>query len=414
LVFFLILPVAFVRLWIRGKSQAAYRKRWAERIGRVDFAASDKPRLWFHTVSVGEFIATRPLIERYLATGSYRIFITTTTPTGSERVRASFGEQVDHCYLPYDIGIFLSRLIKAVKPCGLVSMETEIWPNLFHACNKNNIPIILGNARLSEKSARGYRRFGRFTQSTLNYLHTAVIQNKEDAQRFRELGLSESKITVSGNIKFDLYIDTATQSEAKILHAQITDNGKHPILIAASTHRGEDEQILAAYTQVKTRVPSLKLILVPRHPERFDEVGLLCEQSQFTVSRRSEQKLDACDILLGDTMGELLTLLGAADIAFIGGSLIENGGHNYIEPAAWSLPILSGPSYFNFAEVVALLKSEDAINIVRDADDLASKVVHLLEHPDIANAQGARAKAVADLNRGATEQLIQAIDRALA
>jgi len=273
--------------------------------------------------------------------------------------------------------------------------------------------VLLCNARLSEKSANGYKSLGEFTRNTLNHLHHALVQNDEDAERFKLIGLDENKISVTGNIKFDLTIDTERKIQAKELKAQLSNNGQHPIFIAASTHHGEDEQILSAFKTLKKQHPGLTLVIVPRHPERFDSVAELIEQAGWTCLRRSRDEMQACDVMLGDTMGELLVLLGAADIAFVGGSLIDNGGHNYIEPAAWSLPVLSGPSYFNFAEVVSLLYKKDAISILPNADALAKKVSILLNDSELAKEMGERGKHVAEQNRGATARLIQAIDATL-
>lgn len=409
ILFSILLPFIFIKLWRRGSAQAAYRKRWRERLGLAKFESSAVPRLWFHTVSVGEFIATRPLIERFLKDGHYRILITTMTPTGSEQVIATFGEQVDHCYLPYDLPIFIATLISRAQPRMLISMETEIWPNLFHICKQKDIPVLLANARLSEKSARGYRKLASLTRQTLDTLSAGIIQSEADASRFRELGLAREKITVSGNIKFDLDISDDTRDAAQKLKATLSDKESRPVFIAASTHKGEDEQILDAYRKLKQTHSELTLILVPRHPERFESVATLCEAEGWQIGRRSQKHEQPCDILLGDTMGELLTLLGAADVAFIGGSLVENGGHNYIEPAAWGLPILTGPSYFNFAEVMTLLQSREAIDIVNDSDELAQRMDAFLLDPTRAREQGARALHVAEFNRGATERLVKVI-----
>lgn len=409
----LLIPFAFFRLWRKGKKLPAYRERWAERLGKTRKVSNEKPIIWFHTVSVGEFIAARPLIQHYLENGSFEVLITCTTPTGSERIRASFAEKVHHCYLPYDIGIFVNRFLNVFKPAIFICLETELWPNLIHACKKRRIPIVLANARLSEKSARGYAKFSRLTNAMLSGISAAAIQNDEDASRFILLGLDEQKSHSIGNIKFDLELDNELRLNAANLkeHLQQAQNSK--IWIAASTHRGEDEIILAAYTSLKVQHPELKLIIVPRHPERFDDVYQLCLNTGFQTLRRSKGELADFDVLLGDTMGELLLLFGASDFAFIGGSLVENGGHNYIEPAAWALPLLSGPSTYNFRETAKELIEHEALIIANSSEELASEIHDLLTNPERFKQMGESARMVAEKNRGALARLINLIDQTI-
>ncbi len=417
LLFYLLLPLMFMRLWRRGASLPAYRQRWAERLGLSLGARPHKPVLWFHTVSVGEFIAAKGIIGHYLEREDLEILITTTTPTGSERVHAAFEGRVLHCYLPYDLPGALRRFLKHFQPQAFVCLETELWPNLLHACASRDIPVILANARLSEKSAAGYRRFKGLTRGMLSAITEAAIQNSEDAQRFIELGLPETRCHVSGNIKFDLKLSDALIAEARQLHTQLSDHDQHTVWIAASTHKGEDELILDAFLTLRETHPNTRLLLVPRHPERFDSVVALSESrgsvQGLTVHRRSLYAGEPFDILVGDTMGELLLLLGASDIAFIGGSLVDNGGHNYIEPAAWAMPILSGPSTFNFREIAAELIQQEALTLVSGADALAEQVARLSAAPQAAAAMGARAKQVAERNRGASLRLFTLIDRHL-
>ncbi len=410
ILFFLLTPLIFFRLWKKGAKLPAYRERWQERRGKVPALHSQKQVIWFHTVSVGEFIAAIPLIKHYINNDAYDVVVTTMTPTGSERVSSTFSNSVYHCYLPYDLPVFINRFLEATKPSVFVCLETELWPNLIHSVKKKNIPILLANARMSEKSAKGYRKFSALTAPMLNAISLGAIQNQEDANRLIELGLQANKTRVIGNIKFDLSIDQEIIKTAEELKSRISDKGTHKIWIAASTHLGEDEYILDAFTELKKNNPTLRLLLVPRHPERFNTVFEQCNQTGFKTSRRSENTPDNFDILLCDTMGELLMLFGTADIAFVGGSLVENGGHNYIEPAAWALPILSGPSTFNFRETAQELIDLNALEIVRDSNEIVQSIQTLINDDSLAAEKGQKAKEMADKNRGALSKLINLID----
>lgn len=412
--FYLLIPFVLCRLLWRAVAAPAYAKRWAERFGFFPALATHKKVVWLHTVSVGEFLAALPLIRRLQADDSVQLVITTTTPTGSERVRATLGDSVVHVYAPYDLPDVLARFLRRVKPSLYLVMETELWPNTLAACAKRNIPAVLVNGRLSEKSARGYARFGALTKPMLQNLSCAAIQNSTDAARFVTLGLSDSKTVVTGNIKFDLSLNDELRAQAAALKSQLSDNGRRLVLIAASTHQGEDEIILDAFAQVRASAFELArsavLILVPRHPERFERVGQLCVSRGFSVARRSEQNWDNTNtVLLGNTMGELLLMLGASDIAFVGGSLVPNGGHNFIEPAAWGLPLLSGEHLFNFAEVARLLVDAGALIKVNSAQALAEEFIRLLEDKSLRMETGAAALREALDNRGALDKTLVVI-----
>jgi len=413
--FYLLIPVILIRLLWRSFAAPAYAKRWAERFGIFPALVSERQVIWLHTVSVGEFLAALPLIRRLLAKPELQLVITTTTPTGSERVRAVLGDSVFHVYAPYDLPDVLARFLARVKPSLYMVMETELWPNTLAACAAHKIPALLINGRLSEKSARGYSRFAALTKPMLQNLNGAAIQNSVDAARFVALGLPEAKVRVTGNIKFDLLLTDELRAKAAKLKQQLSLDRSRLVLIAASTHQGEDEIILDAFAQLrKSNQPlakALLLILVPRHPERFDRVGNLCEARGWKTVRRSNDNLSAdMDILLGDTMGELMLLFGASDIAFVGGSLVPNGGHNFIEPAAWGLPLLSGEHVFNFAEVASLLNEADALTTVKDSQHFASAVQELIVNAEARTQQGAAALRVAVENRGALDKTIDVIN----
>lgn len=414
--FYFLLPFILLRLLWRAMAAPAYAKRWAERFGFFSPLVTNKKVVWLHTVSVGEFLAALPLIRRLQADASLQLVITTTTPTGSERVRSALGDSVFHVYAPYDLPDALGRFLRRVKPALFLVMETELWPNTLAACAKRAIPSLLINGRLSERSARGYARFSALTKPMLDDLSLALIQNTVDAQRFIDLGLPKAKAVVTGNIKFDLFLGDELRGQAQQLKQQLSAQGQRPVLIAASTHQGEDEIILDAFAQVRASNSAAAqravLVLVPRHPERFERVGQLCSARGFELARRSEQQWsDSADILLGNTMGELLLMFGASDMAFVGGSLVPNGGHNFIEPAAWGLPLLSGEHLFNFAEVASLMTEAGALVRVSSAAQLAQAFLQLIDDKSERERRGAAALNVALDNRGALDKTCSLIQR---
>ncbi|MDO8342571.1 MAG: lipid IV(A) 3-deoxy-D-manno-octulosonic acid transferase [Cellvibrio sp.] len=413
-IFYVLLPFVLLRLLWRSIASPAYTKRWAERFGFFPLLTTTKRVVWLHTVSVGEFLAALPLIRRLQSDDRLQLVITTTTPTGSERVRATLGDSVVHVYAPYDLPDVLMRFFARINPSLYLVMETELWPNTLALCAQRNIPTLLINGRLSEKSARGYARFGALTKPMLQNLSRAAIQNPTDAARFVALGLPNDHVIVTGNIKFDLSLNDDLRAQAATLKTQLSNNGQRLVLIAASTHQGEDEIILDAFAQVRASsfesVRTAVLVLVPRHPERFERVGQLCASRGFTTTKRSERSWNnQSDILLGNTMGELMLMFGASDIAFVGGSLVPNGGHNFIEPAAWGLPLVSGEHLFNFAEVARLLMDAGALTTVNSAQALADEFIRLLGDESARMESGAAALQVAVDNRGALDKTLLVI-----
>ncbi|MEZ5493281.1 MAG: lipid IV(A) 3-deoxy-D-manno-octulosonic acid transferase [Pseudomonadales bacterium] len=411
----LLLPFILLRLLWRARLAPAYRQRWRERFGLFPAPAFDhsKPVIWLHAVSVGETLAAVPLIKKLQQDHpNWQWVITTTTPTGSDRVRAVFGDTVFHVYAPYDLPIFLRAFLQRTTPALLIVMETELWPNTIHSCRQRNIPVVIANARLSEKSARGYAKFPTLTRNMLHEIHCVAAQQHTDGERFVALGLPREKLFVTGSIKFDLTLDEAVQKKTTALRAQWSQHNTRPVWLAASTHLGEDSVILDTFTQLKKQFSDLLLVIVPRHPERFSTVTAQCESTGLSVQRHSQQltpDMDT-DIIIGDTMGELMAFYGAADIAFVGGSLVPVGGHNLIEPAAWACPIISGPHLFNFSEVETLLRDNNALTIAKNANDMAQHIQQWLTDAPLRTSTGERAKAVADSNRGALNKLCSLID----
>ncbi|MEW9904153.1 lipid IV(A) 3-deoxy-D-manno-octulosonic acid transferase [Pseudomonas putida] len=411
LLFHLGLPLVALRLYLRARKAPAYGQRIAERFA-CKLAPMRQGGIWVHAVSVGESIAAAPMIRALLkAYPDLPITLTCMTPTGSERIRAMFADEprIQHCYLPYDLPWAAGRFLDHVRPRLGIIMETELWPNHIHQCTKRGIPVALANARLSERSARGYARFAGLTGPMLAEMNLIAVQTEVEAERFRSLGARPECVQVTGSIKFDLTIDEQLQPRARALREQWGAEHR-PVWIAASTHEGEDALILEAHRQLLQVHGDALLILVPRHPERFDAVYALC-RDQFATVRRSlgTPVTGQTTVLLGDTMGELLFLYALADIAFVGGSLVATGGHNPLEPAALALPVIMGPHVFNFLEISAMLREAGALQQVDDAEGLAGAVRRLIELPQDARRMGQAGKAVMQANQGALDRLVQAL-----
>jgi 3-deoxy-D-manno-octulosonic-acid transferase len=362
---------------------------------------------------VGETIAAVPLVKRIQADYPDKILvITTTTLTGSERVKSIFSDDVYHFYAPYDLPYSVKRFLKKIHPNLLIIMETELWPNMIHYCSSANISVLIANARMSNKSTRGYQKFPRFTEKMLKQISYVVAQYENDGKNFLKLGLPESKLIVAGNMKFDSSLEDELPDKASKLKDDWSFMGKRKIFLAASTHAGEDEIILEAYKQIKKIYPELLLILVPRHPERFNNVARLCSKNKLNFIRRSDNKKITINdqILLGDTMGELKLFYGLCDVAFVGGSLFPIGGHSLIEPAIWGVPIISGPHLHNFLDVSKLLEDVEGLLICVDSKSMAEIVCGILKDHNKAKQMGNAAQLIAYRHRGALEKTISIIN----
>lgn len=414
LLFHLGLPLVFLRLLWRAWRAPAYSRRIGERFA-IGLPPLEPGGIWVHAVSVGESIAAAPMIRELMKRHpQLPITVTCMTPTGSERIQALFGDTVQHCYLPYDLPWAAARFLDRIRPRLAVVMETELWPNHIHQCARRGIPVALANARLSERSARGYARFARLTAPMLAELSLIAVQTATEAERFRQLGARPESVEVTGSIKFDLSIDPVLLERAAELRTQWGAT-QRPLWIAASTHAGEDEIILTAHRQLLAQHPQALLILVPRHPERFGSVAELCRKAGFATVRRSQGEAVTAqtEVLVGDTMGELLFLYALADIAFVGGSLVPNGGHNLLEPAALGKPVLSGPHLFNFLEIAAQLRDAGALQEVADAGELAAAVDALWRAPGEIERMRSAGLDVLKANQGALEQLLAGLQRLL-
>lgn len=373
---------------------------------------SANPLIWVHAVSVGEVIAATPMIKQLqLKHPDYQFCVTTTTPTGSERVRAAFGDAVLHYYLPYDLPSLITFFIRAIKPRLLIVMETELWPNVIATCADKNIPIVLANGRMSKSSAKGYKKLSLLTAPMLQSIALIAAQSKMDAERFIYLGASRERVKITGSVKFDIAIDDAVYERTSFLRNQL-HCVERKIVIFASTHPGEDEQILPMIRRLYQLYPQFLAVVVPRHPERFHAVEQIARQLNIATVRLSQGQ--ACEsttqMVLGDTMGDMLALYGLADVAFIGGSLIAHGGHNFLEAAAWGLPILTGPSVFNFQEIAKMLGKEGGLKQLHDHFDLERTLQAWLgEELNLADV-GVAAKKVLVNNQGTLSRLLDLID----
>ena len=358
--------------------------------------------IWIHAVSVGETIAISSLVEKLLHQGESILF-TTTTPTGAAQVKQRFEDRVEHRYLPWDLPLFFTLFFKAHSPKLLLIVETEIWPNLLSATSKRKIPILLANARLSEKSCKGYMRFSGLTKQVLNSITVLLAQHEADAKRFKLLGMPENRLVVSGSIKFDIDLPQEQIEVGKAWKAAFA----RKVLVAASTHQGEDKTLLDAWSAIPQDQRPV-LILVPRHPERFDSVHQLAKAYSDNVGKRSlSQAGSSIEIWVGDSLGEMFSYYAAADIAFVGGSFSGTGGHNPLEPAALGLPIIMGPSDYNFRSIISTLKNKGALIQVQDTSELTEHIEALLVQDNHSMSQAGI--QVVENNRGALERLYQQV-----
>ena len=400
LLLYLLTPLVFVRLWQRGRKSPAYRERWGERFGHIA-PLPQAPRIWLHAVSVGEAIAAAPLVRSLLETyPDHAILITSTTPTGSAQVRRLFGDRVEHCYLPYDLPHVLKRFLNRIRPQILIVMETELWPNLYAACHARAIPLLVVNARLSERSFKGYHKIRALIRPALQVAEV-LAQTEADAERFLKLGAPFDQVQVVGNLKFDQETPEGVLAQGQALRDQLGRQRK--IWVAASTHAGEDEPVLQAHRQLLEREQDALLILVPRHPERFDDVATLVTSMGFISQRRSsdESVNPVIQVFVGDTLGEMMVFFAASDIAFIGGSLIETGGHNPLEPAALALPVITGPHWFNFSGIYPELLEFGAAREVDGPGELSQVLQEWFANDELRQDAGQAALSIVERNRGA-------------
>ncbi|MBW8190693.1 lipid IV(A) 3-deoxy-D-manno-octulosonic acid transferase [Neiella marina] len=411
---FLALPIILGRQLWRSRQDAGHRQRWSERLGFV--APLDRTNgriIHFHLVSVGETLAALPLLNLWLKQHpTDQVHVTCMTLTGSREIQKRLGDQVSHSYLPYDLPMAMSTFYRRIPAAVTVIMETELWPNLLYQAKRHQVKTLVMNARLSERSFNRYGRWPVATQHLLAPVNLICCQNQATLDRFAALGARSNQLQLTGNLKFDMDIADDLLERGNTLRIELGE--KRPIWIAGSTHDGEDDILLQAHASICHRHPDALLILVPRHPERFDQVAKLISQHNLSFERRSNhdvsgQQLHTANVLLGDTMGELMVLYRAADIAFVGGSLVERGGHNPLEPVALTRPVVSGRHVFNFTEVYQMLDEQQAVRWANDAPALATAVTTLLTDAAQANDMTLAASQVLSRHQGAKEKTQAAI-----
>ncbi|KRE96542.1 3-deoxy-D-manno-octulosonic acid transferase [Frateuria sp. Soil773] len=413
LVMYLVTPLIVLRLLARGVRYRNYHRRWRERFGFFETPGL-RGSIWVHAVSVGEVNAAEPLIKA-LRTDypNAPLVLTTVTPTGSARVRQLFGDSVFHVYLPYDLPFAVSRFLHRVRPRLAIIVETEIWPNLYHACKRRGIPLMIVNARLSERSLRGYKPMLGLVRSALRSVRQIAAQSRSDAARYRLLGADPERIVVSGNLKFDMPVPDGAVAAGAELRCQW--GARRPVWIAASTHEGEELPVLEAHLDVLRRLPDALLLIAPRHPERFRAVEGSVRSLGFSMATRSVDKAPSAahQVFVIDAMGVLMPYYAAADVAFVGGSLVPIGGHNVLEPASLARPVLVGPHTFNFEEITLTLIREGGALLVPDGARLGGAVLELLRDTVRREHMGRMAREVFDSERGAVRRVMTLIDTLL-
>ncbi len=411
LTMYLMTPVILYRLAARGLRYRRYLSRWKERFGFFPAPGFDNSS-WVHAVSVGEVNAAVPLIEALMRRyPESPMVVTTVTPTGSERVQKLFGDRVFHVYLPYDLPASVKRFLNRIRPRFAVVMETEIWPNLFITCRERGIPIVVTNARLSERSLKGYGPVRPLARRAIRCANFVAAQSPLDAERLRTLGAAVTRLAVIGNLKFDMPVPVSLVESGVALRDSW--GTRRPVWIAASTHEGEELPVLKAHSAVLKRYPDALLLIAPRHPERFRPVVGACRSLGFSTRVRSEDGSadDRCQCFVVDTMGELLQFYAASDIAFVGGSLEPIGGHNLLEPAALGKPVIVGPHTFNTEEVATSLIEAKAVLRVADEIELGAAVIRLFSRTEERAAMGQAAQAVLERERGAVERTVRIVEQ---
>jgi 3-deoxy-D-manno-octulosonic-acid transferase len=414
LAMYLVTPLIMLRLMARGMRYGEYHRRWRERFGFFT-APGFQGSLWVHAVSLGEVNAAEPLIKALMEAYPHSpLVVTTVTATGSERVRQLFGDRVFSVYLPYDLPFAVHRFLRNVRPRLSVIVETEIWPNLYFACRRRGIPMLIANARLSERSMRGYARLRGVVRAALRCVTHIAAQSPADAERYRLLGAEPTQISVCGNLKFDMPIPVDAVRDGRAMRE--TWGQGRPVWIAASTHEGEELPVLEAHLEVLKRLPDALLLIAPRHPERFRMVESAVRSLGFNAATRSADGVPShstqCFVL--DAMGELMPFYAASSVAFVGGSLTPIGGHNVLEPAALSIPVVVGPHTFNFEGITSALIEEGGALRIGAADELGEAVQRLLRDGKRREEMGLAARFVFERERGAVDRVMKLIDEALA
>ena len=404
---YILLPFLVLFWFAKSLLNKSYLDRLTQRFG-FGYPKLNSGSIWIHAVSVGEVQASIPLVNELKQHYPYKeIIITTVTPTGSKQVKNIFKDAVRTSYIPFETNFAIKNFFNSIKPSVALIMETEIWPNLYKECGSRGIPLILVSARISEKSLINYKRFLPLFRDTLSHGILIAAQSQIDADRFLALGASKDRTWIMGNIKFDFKLPEEILTKAKIYRSKIFP--RRHIWIAASTHEHEEEIILEAHKNISKKIENLLLILVPRHPERFAKITQILKEDNWIYSKKSDDQdiPESCQVLLIDTIGELLFFYACSDVAFVGGSLLPVGGHNLLEPAAIGLPIITGAHTFNQKEMTDRLAQVDALRIVHNANSLSSDVIFFLTNTEESKNAGQRGKLIVESNKGAIKSLMK-------
>ncbi len=399
----LLIPGALIRLWFRGRAEPAYRHHLAERFGHVPSSLGPGADIWLHAVSAGESIAAAPLIEALLAQG-HTLVLSTTTPTGRAQLMRQFSGRAVICYGPFDLQRCIKRFLNQVRPNLALMIETEIWPNWMAACASREIPVALLNARLSERSFRGYQKLGSMMGATLRQFSWIAVQSTVHAARFKALGAAPDRLSVTGSIKADQVLPADFRAQVAVIQEKLAHR---TLLLAASTHPGEEQMLLAAFKVLKAKHPQLLMVLVPRHVQRAAELQAMSAQLGLIQSLADKDHFtDETDVVIVNVMGQLLYWYGASTVTFVGGSLVPHGGHNFLEPALCGCAIVTGPWVFNFEAQAEQFQKQAALTLVNDESELIEALERLLVDPVIRKVQADRARQLVDESRGALDQLL--------
>lgn len=406
IIYYLCAPLLCIRWVYKSFKPPQYREPMRERFGFV--AKQKSESVWFHAVSMGESIAAKTIITELLKQQPHlNIVVTTTTPTGARQIIEGLGDKVTHHFSPCDLPGTIKRFVRRIKPKALIIMETELWPNWLHHMRKENIPVVLANARMSQKSADKYLKIKSLSTSMMQSFSKVLAVGEHDCERFIKLGVSPENCQTTGNIKFDQEF----QLNGANGYFPPWSSHQEAVWLAASTHKGEDQLLLEAHRFVIDAFPQAKLIIVPRHPERFDDVARMIEGNGFSYARRSDAESweSSVDVLLGDTMGELMLAYELAGVAFVAGSLVPVGGHNMIEPAVLGKPIISGPHVHNFQEIFRELEEGGGAFKAGTARQISDIVIELFKNEAYREKVGNQAKAVVEKSRGALKRTVKAL-----
>ena len=407
---YLLAPIVLGAMALRGFRDRSHWEGFSQRLG-LGAPVTGGRSIWVHAVSVGEVQASVPLVNALLARfPGVPLVVTTGTATGRARARAVFGSRVDVRYVPVDLPGSVRRFFHRVNPLLAVILETEIWPNLYHRCGRLGIPLVMASARISPRSVRSYRRLVGLFRQALSHGIFIAAQSEQDAERFRSIGASSDRTHVVGNIKFDFSLPPNIEAQGAELRRLLGMD--RPVWVAGSTHAREEDILIAAHRQLRSRFAQALLVLVPRHPPRFGEVAdsLRAQGVNFVTRTSGAPTAGSTEVFLVDKLGELLPFYAAADVAFVGGSLVPIGGHNLLEPASLGLPVLAGPNNFNSADIARLLVECGAVRIVSDAPGLATAIGELLADPAARSGMGARGRKAIEANRGAVGRLMEFLE----